>query len=110
MTRFVAFALTLLLAAPAAAQVGKSLGVVDANTVSEADLAKMPGMTPAIAKALVAARPFDSITALNTFLVGQKLTQEQANALYRQMFIHIKLNTENAPQAREMPRARHRER
>ena len=92
MTRFVAFALTLLLAAPAAAQVGKSLGVVDANTVSEADLAKLPGMTPAIAKALVAARPFDSITALNTFLLGQKLTPEQANALYRQMFVQINLN------------------
>ena len=65
MTRLVVIALALLLAAPAAAQVGKSLGVVDANTVSEADLAKMPGMTPAIAKALVASRPFDGITALD---------------------------------------------
>ena len=58
--------IALVCAAPSSAQVGKSLGIVDANTVSEADLAKMPGMTPAIAKALVAARPFDSITALNT--------------------------------------------
>jgi len=33
--------------APAAAQVGKSLGVVDANTAPEAELAMMPGMTPA---------------------------------------------------------------
>ena len=105
MTRFVAFALTLLLAAPVAAQVGKSLGVVDANTVSEADLAKMPGMTPAIAKALVAARPFDSITALNTFLLGQKLTQDQANALYRQMFIHINLNTATAAEIMLIPGA-----
>ena len=36
----------------ACAQVGKSLGVVDANTASEADLASMPGMTPVLAKAL----------------------------------------------------------
>ena len=50
-------------------------------------------MTPAIAKALVAARPFDSIVALNTFLLGQKLTQEQANALYKSAFVHINLNT-----------------
>lgn len=105
MTRFVAFALALLLAAPAAAQVGKSLGVVDANSVSEADLAKMPGMTPAIAKALVAARPFDSITALNTFLLGQKLTQDQANALYRQMFVHINLNTATAAEIMLIPGA-----
>ena len=96
MTRFVALTLALLLAAPAAAQVGKSLGVVDANTVAEAELAKMPGMTAALAQALVAARPFDSITALNTFLLGQKLTQDQANALYRQLFIHINLNTASA--------------
>ena len=93
MIRAVTLALTIFLAVPAAAQVGKSLGVVDANTVAEADLAKMPGMTPAIAKAVVAARPFDGIVALNTFLLGQKLTQEQANEFYKSAFIHINLNT-----------------
>jgi DNA uptake protein ComE-like DNA-binding protein len=105
MTRLVVFTLALLVAAPAAAQVGKSLGVVDANTAAEADLAKMPGLTPAIAKALVAARPFDSITALNTFLLGQKLTQDQANALYRHMFIHINLNTASAAEIMLIPGA-----
>ena len=105
MTRFVAFALMVMLAVPAAAQVGKSLGVVDANSAGEAELAKMPGMTPAIAKALVAARPFDSITALNAFLLGQKLTQEQANALYRQMFVHINLNTASAAEIMLIPGA-----
>ena len=93
MTRFAVFTLALLLATPAFAQVGKSLGVVDANTIAEADLAKLPGMTPAIAKAVVAARPFDSIIAFNTFLLGQKLTQEQANEIYKHAFIHINLNT-----------------
>ena len=39
MTRFVAFTLALLVAAPVFAQVGKSQGVVDANTITEADLA-----------------------------------------------------------------------
>ena len=105
MTRFVACTLVLLLAAPAAAQVGKSLGVVDANTAAEADLAKMPAMTPAIAKALVAARPFDSITALNTFLLGQKLTQDQANGLYKQLFVHINLNTASAAEIMLIPGA-----
>ena len=93
MTRFVALTLALLVAAPAAAQVGKSLGVVDANTIAEADLGKIPGVTPVIAKAIVAARPFDSIVAFNTFLLGQKLTQEQANEIYKHAFIHINLNT-----------------
>jgi DNA uptake protein ComE-like DNA-binding protein len=105
MARFVAFALALLLAAPAFAQVGKSQGVVDANTISEADLGKLPGMTPAIAKALVAARPFDNITALNTFLLGQKLTQEQASALYRNIFVNINLNTATAAEIMLIPGA-----
>ena len=93
MIRLVALTLALFLAAPAVAQVGKSLGVVDANTISDADLAKVPGVTPAIAKALVAARPFDNIVALNNFLLGQKLTQEQANEIYKHAFVNINLNT-----------------
>ena len=93
MVRIVALTFALFLAVPAAAQVGKSLGVVDANTVAEADLVKLPGMTPAVAKGLIAARPFDTIVALNAFLLGQKLTQEQAGEFYKSAFIHINLNT-----------------
>jgi DNA uptake protein ComE-like DNA-binding protein len=87
--------LAVFAAAPPAAfaQVGKSLGVVDANTAAEQALVAMPNMTPVIAKALVAARPFASITELNTFLLRQKLTQEQANAFYTKAFVHINLNT-----------------
>jgi DNA uptake protein ComE-like DNA-binding protein len=78
--------------APAAAQVGKSLGVVDANTAPEKDLLAMPHMTPAIVKGLLEKRPFASIVDLNGYLLGQKLTQEQANAFYAKAFVHINLN------------------
>lgn len=88
-----AVALVCALSVAASAQVGKSLGVVDANTATEAELLAAPNMTPAIAKALMAARPFASIVDLNTFLLGQKLTQEQATAVYGKAFIHINLNT-----------------
>jgi DNA uptake protein ComE-like DNA-binding protein len=100
-----AIALVLFTSASAQAQVGKSLGVVEANTASETDLAAMPSMTPAVAKALVAARPFDSIVALNTFLLGQKLTQDQANAFYQKGFIHINLNTASAEEIMLVPGA-----
>ena len=84
----------LIVASPAVrAQVGKSQGVVDANTAAEADLAKMPHMTPAIAKALVGVRPFKNITELNTFLIGQGLKQEEAMDFYQKAFVHINLNT-----------------
>jgi DNA uptake protein ComE-like DNA-binding protein len=75
------------------AQVGPSKGVVDANTAPEAALVKMPHMTPAIVKGLLAARPFGGIVELHNFLLGQKLTAEQAAEFYRHAFVHINLNT-----------------
>lgn len=80
-------------AAPARAQVGKSVTVVDANTIAEADLAKLPGMTPASAKSLVGKRPFLTVTALDQALTAAGLTREQITALYGRIFIHINLNT-----------------
>jgi DNA uptake protein ComE-like DNA-binding protein len=77
----------------ASAQVGKSVTVVDANTIGEADLAKLPAMSPAIAKSLVAKRPFLSVTALDQALTGAGLTREQITALYGRIFVHINLNS-----------------
>lgn len=71
-------------------QVGS--GLLDANTATEADLTALPGMSAAIAKALVAARPFGNVVELNTFLTGQKLTPEQVTAFYGKAFIHVNLN------------------
>ena len=93
------------LSAPAVAQVGKSQGVVDVNTATEQALAAMPHMTPAAVKALVAARPFGSPVELNKFLLGQKLTQEQANAFYGKAFVHINLNTATAEEIMLIPGA-----
>jgi DNA uptake protein ComE-like DNA-binding protein len=90
-----AIAIVGLLAAalPAHALVGKSLGVVDANTAQEKDLLAMPHMTPAIVKGLIEKRPFASITDLHAYLLSQKLTPEQATEFYGKAFVHINLNT-----------------
>ena len=64
----------------------------------------MPGMTPAIAEAFVAARPFATIVEANAFLVGQKLTPEQLTSLYEKAFVHINLNTGTAPEILLIPR------
>jgi DNA uptake protein ComE-like DNA-binding protein len=92
-------------AVPARAQVGKSLGVVDANTVAEKDLLAMPHMTPAIVKGLIEKRPFATITDLNAYLLSQKLTPEQANAFYEKAFVHINLNTATAAEILLVPGA-----
>jgi len=94
-----------VMATPVAAQVGKSLGVVDANTAPEKDLLAMPHMTPAIVKGLLEKRPFASITDLNAYLLSQKLTQEQANEFYGKAFVHINLNTATAQEILLVPGA-----
>jgi len=84
-------ALATMLSSTLRGQVGK--GIADLNSMPEAALSALPGMTPAVAKAFVAKRPFASITEANAFLLGQKLTQEQANAMYAKAFVHVNLNT-----------------
>jgi len=88
-----AIALVLLgSAGTVSAQVGKAVTIADANLIPEADLAMLPGMTPAIAKNLVSKRPFVSVTALDQSLTSAGLTREQITALYGRMFVHINLN------------------
>ncbi|MBC7771772.1 MAG: helix-hairpin-helix domain-containing protein [Pyrinomonadaceae bacterium] len=93
MKKVIAGVLFLVATSPAFAQVGKSLGVVDANTASEQALSAMPHMSAAAVKALIAARPFNSVIDLNKWLLSQKLTQEQANQFYGKAFVHVNLNT-----------------
>jgi DNA uptake protein ComE-like DNA-binding protein len=81
----------VLIGAPLNAQVGK--GLADLNSMPQAELAALPGMTPAVAAAVVAKRPFGTITEANAFLLGQKLTQDQLNTLYTKAFVHVNLNT-----------------
>ena len=49
------------------AQVGKG-SILDLNSATEKDLLALPHMTPAIAKGVIAKRPFGSIVELNAFL------------------------------------------
>ena len=81
-----------LVSAPSAwGQVGR--GLLDANVASEAELRALPHMTPAIVTNLIAKRPFMSVLELNAFLLGEKLTAEQAAAFYGKVFVHVNLNT-----------------
>jgi DNA uptake protein ComE-like DNA-binding protein len=88
-----AAALALICSISLFAQAGKRTTVADANTITEAEIAALPNMNAARAKALVAARPFLTAGALDTFLAGQGLTAEQRAALYAKAFVQINLNT-----------------
>jgi DNA uptake protein ComE-like DNA-binding protein len=92
--RFIlAFALVTVLISSVSlsAQVGK--GLADLNSMPEAALAALPGMTPAIATAVVQRRPFANISEANAFLLAEKLTEAQINTIYTKAFVHVNLNT-----------------
>src|SRR4030095_6180115 len=84
------------------AQVGK--GLLDLNQLSEKELATLPNLTPAHAKAIASKQPFGSIVDFNTFVMGQGLTQEQATAIYEKAFIPLNLNTTTGPEILLVPR------
>jgi DNA uptake protein ComE-like DNA-binding protein len=75
----------------AQAQVGKPVTIVDANLVTEADLAKLPHMNAALAKAVVAKRPFKTVKDLDAAL--SSLKKEERTELYAKLFVPINLNT-----------------
>jgi|RhiMethySRZTD1v2_1073278.scaffolds.fasta_scaffold03059_10 DNA uptake protein ComE-like DNA-binding protein len=91
-------------ATPAAAPQVLAPGIADLNQLPERDLAALPGMTPDIAKAFVAKRPFASIVDANAFLLDQKLTQAQLTAIYETAFVPLNLNTATVPEILLVPR------
>lgn len=90
--RALAALLILLTGSTLQAQVGKSVTAKDANTTPEAEIATLPHMNAALAKELVAARPFLTTAAYDAFL-ATKLSEEQRTELYPRLFVHINLNT-----------------
>lgn len=89
-------------------QVGKSQGLIDANSAPQKDLLTLPHMTTAIVKGIIEKRPFTSILDLNGFLLSQSLTTQQAAELYERAFVHINLNTATREEIVLIPRAGNR--
>jgi len=79
-------------ASVAGAQAGKPLaGMLDPNLATEPELAALPGMTPALAKAVIDRRPHLTMLAVDSVL-GQTLSREQRTELYPRLFLQINLN------------------
>lgn len=67
--------------------------LVDPNTATEKELAAVPHITPAIAKSIVARRPFATVVDLDTLLKEQKLTPEQIAEVHGRLFVRLNLNS-----------------
>jgi DNA uptake protein ComE-like DNA-binding protein len=89
-------------------QVGKSLGLLDVNSATEKDLLALPHMTAALVKGIIEKRPFMSILDLNSYLLSQSLSAQQATEFYEKAFVHINLNTATRDEIVLIPRAGNR--
>ena len=71
--------------------------IVDANTASEAQLGGIAGITPEIAAAIAAGRPYSDVTALDAKL-RQTMSKDAAADVLARIFVPVNLNTasENA--------------
>jgi DNA uptake protein ComE-like DNA-binding protein len=85
-------ALFLMLFATAASAQGANTSVLNPNTATDKELMSLPHLTPALAKSLVAGRPYKSMVAVNAVL-APALTEAQRKELYVRLFVPINLNT-----------------
>src|SRR5688500_2578425 len=84
-------AVALLVPAVADAQAVRRGDVLDANTASEKQLLSVPGVTPALARGILARRPFLTMSDFDA-LLGESLSREQRAETYRRVFVQINLN------------------
>jgi DNA uptake protein ComE-like DNA-binding protein len=82
----------VLLASQGAAQVGRNNGLVNPDLAAAAELAALPSMNDALAKSVVARRPFANMVEVNS-VFSASLKKEQLTQLYGRLFLPLTLNT-----------------
>jgi len=84
--------LTLICLEGAVAQVGKNQGLINPNLAGREELAATPGLNEAAVEAMLAGRPFLSMTDLNAAL-SPHVAQDGFDAIYRKLWVPINLNS-----------------
>jgi len=82
----------LAVSVAAQAQSTQAQPLLDPNTAAEKELATVPHVTPAIAKAIVGKRPYATVVDLDTLLKEQKLTDAQLTEVHGRLFVPLNLN------------------
>ena len=91
---------TLMVAAGAAlafatalhAQTSPPPALLDPNTSTEKELLTVPHITPPIAKAIVAKRPYATVVDLDKLLKEQGLITKQLEEVHGKLFVRLNLN------------------
>lgn len=89
------------MAAPASAAPAAG-GMMDPNSVSAGDLAGVSGITPDIAAAVVAGRPYSDMTAVDAIL-AKSLTEVERDSVYTRVWIPVDINKASAKEILLIP-------
>jgi DNA uptake protein ComE-like DNA-binding protein len=85
-----------------AAQAAASDAVLDANSATAEQLAAAPGMTPALAAAVVAGRPYAGAAAFKAKLAGT-LDEAAVNKVLESVFVPVDLNSASKADIEAIP-------
>ena len=88
-------------AAPAAGPAPADSGFIDPNTASREQLLTVPHMTPAMADALVAGRPYADMRGVDRVLAG--LNERQKDEVYARLWKPLDLNSATAEEIELIP-------
>lgn len=99
---FAVVALAALLA-PLQGQVGKSVGLLDANRATQQELMGVPHLNADLVKVILEKRPFANVTELAAVLAP--LNAQQLTEVYGKVFVHLNLNTATDNELRLIPAA-----
>ena len=102
-TVVLAVAVSIAVLLPLYAQVGKSVGLLDANRATQQELMGVPNLNADLVTAIMNKRPFANVTELTATLTG--LTSAQLNETYGKVFVHVNLNTATDDELRSIPAA-----
>ncbi|MEO5580742.1 MAG: hypothetical protein ABIR58_08785 [Gemmatimonadaceae bacterium] len=92
-----------VLAAPVEPASATAAGtLIDPNSATNAQLMAIPGMTQALADAVVAGRPFTTMTGVNTVLAGT-LSEQQRDTVYTRLWKRIDLNKATGAEIQLIP-------
>lgn len=76
--------------------------MIDPNSASASELAGVAGITPDLAAAIVAGRPYTDMTAVDAVL-SKSLTEAQRDTVYNRVWIPIDLNKASAREIMLIP-------
>lgn len=93
---------TTAAAADAASQAPVAGAVLDANTATAEQLAAAEGVTPELAAAIVAGRPYANVTALNAKLL-ETVEAGAATTVLTTVFVPVNLNTASEADIKLIP-------